>query len=416
MSVLSITGGKRLEGRLEVQGSKNSALPLLAASVLTRGEAVFHNCPGLTDVDAAKKILSHLGCRVSGNGTLCVNSQGAVRWDIPHGMMREMRSSIVFLGALLGRFGRAEVSTPGGCEIGLRPIDLHLSALRSMGAAISEQGGRLLCTCPEGLNGAKISLAFPSVGATENIILAAAGARGTTLISNAAREPEIVDLANYLNSCGAKICGAGESIIRIDGVNSLHSCEHTVIADRIVAATYMTAAAVTGGSLVLEKLECAHLEPITAVLEKAGCCVRSGKHSLKITSNGRLNAAGTIRTLPYPGFPTDAQACVMAMLCVARGTSVIIENIFESRFKHISELVRLGASIGVEGRTAVIEGVASLSGAPVVATDLRGGGALVTAGLCARGVTVIDDIFHIERGYENLAENLRSVGAEIVKI
>lgn len=414
METIIIEGGERLRGEVSVHGAKNSALPILAACVLCGKESVIHNCPNLTDVDSAIKILRHLGCKVTREGsTVTVDSSDIKRSDIPDELMREMRSSVVFLGSILSRMGEAQLSTPGGCEIGLRPIDLHLESMRRLGAEIKEEHGRVICSSLGRLSGSKITLSFPSVGATENIMLAAATADGRTTVVNAAREPEISDLADFLNGCGAKIHGAGEGTIVIDGVDKLSGTEHTVIPDRIAAATFLTAAAVTHGNILLRDIIPAHIAPVLPVLEEAGCDMQVFSREVLISAPPHLHRVGMVRTMPYPGFPTDAQAIIMAMECVAEGTSVIVENIFESRYKHVSELIRLGANIKVEGRMAVIEGVPKLSGAPVAAPDLRGGCALVIAGLCANGITEVSDIHHINRGYENIERSLRKLGAKI---
>lgn len=414
MEKIIIDGGNRLKGEIKVHGAKNSALPILAATVLTRKQTVIHNCPRLTDIDAAIKILKHLGCKVEREGdSVTVDASEMMCTDIPDSLMREMRSSVVFLGAILARCGKASFSTPGGCEIGLRPIDLHLFAMNRLGAQIKEEFGRLECECPDGLKGDKIVLSFPSVGATENAMLAAVTAKGTTTIINCAREPEISDLADFLNGCGARIHGAGEGTIIIEGVPTIGGTEHTVIADRIEAATYMSAAAVTQGQIILRDIIPAHLGPIIPVFEEAGCEISIDGRNLLIIAPVRPKRIKFIRTMPYPGFPTDAQAPLMSMTSIADGTSVIVENIFESRYKHVSELVRLGAKIKVEGRMAVVEGVPSLYGTTVVAGDLRGGAALVVAGLSAEGTTVIEGVNHIDRGHADLEKNLKLVGASI---
>lgn len=414
VNVYEIRGGKRLTGECCVQGSKNSALPILACTLLCGGEAVIRNCPVLTDVEATANILRHLGCRVRREAhVVTVDSAVVGADDIPDALMREMRSSVIFLGAILARNGRASLSTPGGCEIGLRPIDLHLDAMRKMGAEVREEFGRIVCEAPKGLTGAKIPLSFPSVGATENIMIAASCAKGVTQIVNAAREPEISDLADFLNSCGARIAGAGEGSVTIEGVPRLHPTEHTVIPDRIAAATYMAAAAVTGGKVRLNRLIPAHLGPEIGVFEEAGCKIESDCRSIRITGPERLRSVKLIRTMPYPGFPTDIQAPVAAMLTVADGASVIIETIFENRFKYIGELVRFGAKIRVDGRMAVVDGVKTLYGANVIAPDLRGGAALMIAGLAAEGVTRVSGSRHIERGYEAPETVLRGLSAEI---
>ncbi|MGN1111542.1 MAG: UDP-N-acetylglucosamine 1-carboxyvinyltransferase [Oscillospiraceae bacterium] len=415
---LVVNGGRRLEGELSVHGAKNSALPLLSASVLAHGETVLHNCPCLTDVDAACRILTTLGChcRRSG-GTVSVEASNVTGSEIPDTLMREMRSSIVFLGAVLGRTGRCKLSFPGGCELGARPIDLHLSALRQMGAVITEEHGYLDCTAENGLHGAKITLSFPSVGATENILLAAATARGCTEIHNAAREPEIIDLAVFLNKCGAKIGGAGESVMTIEGVSRLEPCEHSVIPDRIVAGTYLCAAAITGGELILTHCEPSHIVGFTNVLEAMGARLYSyGDGKLYISCKKRLVSPPTIRTMPYPGFPTDIQAPFMALCTTAEGTSVFVETIFENRFRHVPELVRLGAEIKTEGRVCVVQGVKKLSGAKVCAAELRGGAALTVAALAAEGTSEITGLNYIDRGYEAIEKALRSVGADIKRV
>lgn len=415
---LVINGGRRLEGEIQVHGAKNSALPLLAATILAHGECILHNCPMLTDVDAACRILSCLGCRCSRNGsTVCVDSSNVCGNEIPDNLMREMRSSIVFLGAVLGRTRRCRLTFPGGCELGARPIDLHLAALREMGAEIEEQHGWLECAAPGGLHGARVTLSFPSVGATENIMLAAACAEGTTEIHNAAREPEIVDLAEFLNKCGARISGAGGSTIAIEGVKRLEPSEHSVIPDRIAAGTYLCCAAATRGELILTRCCQEHMMGFLPVLESMGCRIYPyGGGKLYISCTRRLTAPPTIRTMPYPGFPTDIQAPFTALSSIAEGTTVFVENIFENRYRHVPELIRLGASIKVEGRVAVVQGVPALSGARVCAGELRGGAALVTAALAAEGTSEISGVCYIDRGYESIEKTLRSVGADISRV
>lgn len=381
-----VRGGNRLCGELTVQGAKNSTLPLLAAALLCEGETVLHNCPALSDVHTAVTILRRLGCRCTHTGdTLTVCADGMTRCDIPHSLMREMRSSIVFLGAILSRCGEARLSFPGGCELGPRPIDLHLEALRKLGA-------------------------------TENLLLAAARAKGTTVLTNAAREPEIEDLAGYLNRCGAHIHGAGESCIVIEGVPHLYGSTYTVMPDRIAAATYMAAAAVTGGTVLLRDVNSEHLLPVLSAFESTGCAVMQSGSELLLRAPQRLKPVRHVRTMPYPGFPTDAQAPVMTMAAVGDGTSIFVENIFESRYKHAGELNRLGAKIKLEGKVAVIEGVPQLSGAPVSAEDLRGGAALVIAGLAAQGETQVMHPQYIDRGYAHFEENLRALGADVYRI
>ncbi len=417
MDKLVINGSKRLTGEIEVHGSKNSVLPILAACVLSQGENIIHNCPMLSDVDAALKILVELGCKVKREEhTVCVDSSGVNGFEISDSLMREMRSSVIFLGAILGRTGKAVLSTPGGCEIGLRPIDMHISAMEQLGAEVFEEHGRLHFECKNGLHGARVILPFPSVGATENIMIASCVAKGTTVITNAAREPEISDLADFLNGCGAKIHGAGDSTIIIDGVERLTATTHTVIPDRIAASTYLIAGAITHGRVCIKEIIPAHLGALIPVLKQSGCDISVSNRWICISSPPRLSRVKTVRTMPYPGFPTDVQAPLTAMLSVADGTSVVVENIFECRYKHVSELIRLGAKINVEGRTAVIEGVPYLTGASVVSPDLRGGFALVIAGLAAKGETVISGVEHIDRGYENPEKLLSALGADIKRI
>lgn len=417
VSKLLIDGGRILGGEAKVQGSKNSALPILAASLLSKGESVFFGCPMLSDVDSSIKILRYLGCKVSRSGhTLMVNTDGLSRDDIPESMMRLMRSSIIYAGALLSATGRARLTFPGGCELGPRPIDLHLSSLKRLGAEITERHGELVFKAPKGLKGAQISLSFPSVGATENIIIAAAKAKGTTVITNAAREPEITDLADYLNACGASISGAGEGTVIIDGKENLKPANHSIIPDRIVAATLMSASAVTGSEIVLDSVIKSHLDAIIPCFEQAGCKIDFDGPKMKIRAPERLKSLGLIRTTPYPGFPTDAQAPLMAVSAVADGITVFSENIFESRYKHVGEFIRLGADIKVEGKVAVVDGVKKLYSAPLCAKDLRGSAALAVAALAAEGTTEIDTTEYLERGYEDLEVVLTSLGASVRKV
>lgn len=416
MNYLKITGGVRLHGELEIQGAKNSVLPILAATLLNAGESVIHHCPKLQDVDASIRILKQLGCSARWEGTtLTIHTQDMNCGEIPDHLMREMRSSVIFLGAILGRCGRAVLSYPGGCELGPRPIDLHLDALRAMGAQIEERGGYLHCSAPK-LQGCEITLSLPSVGATENVILAACGAEGTTVLCNAAREPEIVDLQAFLRAMGADVQGAGSSTVVIRGQKKLHDCEHRVISDRIVAATYLAAAAAAGGEILLRHVDYRHLSPVTAALKEAGCTVRSHLDWVQLQSSGGLRAIRPVRTAPYPGFPTDAQAVLMAAMLKSRGTTVFIENIFENRYRHVDELTRMGANIRTEGRVAVVCGVPVLHGARVRSTDLRGGAALAVAALSAQGESVVSELHHIDRGYADLAGDLARLGARIARV
>ena len=412
-----INGGKKLYGEIEVQGSKNSTLPILAASVLVKGVSVIHNCPDLSDVSAAVSILEHLGCMVKReNNTLTVDSSEISCYNIPDCLMREMRSSIVFLGSVLGRTGKAVLSSPGGCDIGLRPIDLHLSSLRSLGVNIDESHGEINCSLENRISGGVISLSFPSVGATENIILACCISKGRTVILNAAREPEIKDLADFLNSCGGRISIGAQGTVVIDGVNKLHSSEHSVIPDRIVALSYMCAVASAKGEVSLKNVDTSAFMSVIPLFESMGCKIKDSGQHVSVKMSVRPRAIRDIRTMPYPGFPTDAQALVMAVLSKAWGTSVMVENIFESRFKHVPELMRMGAKIKIEGKVALIDGSENLYGASVTAPDLRGGAALVIAGLGAKGETCIDGLWHIDRGYENIEDTLSALGADIKRI
>jgi len=413
MNQIQVEGGRPLSGDIAVQGAKNSVLPILAATILSGGICRIGRCPGLRDVDSAIRILQYLGCSVHWeDGGLTVDTAGLDRCDIPERMMREMRSSVIFLGAILARLGRAEMSYPGGCELGPRPIDFHLAALRTLGAQIDESTGVLRCST-DGLRGAEILLSLPSVGATENVILAACGAEGTTVIRNAAREPEIADLQNFLQKMGASVHGAGSSTVVIQGRRPLHGCSHQVIADRIAAATYLCAAASAGGEICLRDVDYRHLSTVTTALSEAGCRIRSTGDELVLQSDGRLRGISPIRTSPYPGFPTDAQAILMAALLKSRGTTVFVENIFENRYRHVAELQRMGADIRIEGRVAVVCGVDALHGTGVRATDLRGGAALVVAALQAGGTTLVGNVHHIERGYSDLPGNLTRLGADV---
>ncbi len=417
MSRLIIDGMKRLRGEASVQGSKNSALPILAATLLSGEESIIHNCPDLSDVIGSVNILRYLGCNVSfTNNTLVCDSRGLCRTDIPNSLMREMRSSIIFLGALLARAGTAEMCFPGGCEIGPRPIDLHLKALSELGVEIKDEHGVFRCTAPNGLHGTNISLSFPSVGATENIMICASMAEGTTIITNAAREPEICDLADYLNSCGAKVSGAGEGTIIIDGAEKLHGVSHSVIPDRIAAATLLSCCAATGGKIRLNRSIPSHLGAVLSIFEECGCDVDIQGSSIVMDSPHRLSAPKIVRTMPYPGFPTDAQAPVMAMIAGSRGTTLFVENIFENRYLHVGGLLRMGANIKVEGRVAVSQGVELLHGAEVEAMDLRGAAALITAGLGAEGRTTVEGLKFLDRGYENIEVTLTRLGGEVRRV
>ena len=412
MGYITIEGGVPLRGEVTVQGAKNSVLPILAAALLAGDVCRIEGCPHLSDVESAADILRYLGCTVQWDGgDLLVDSTTLTRCDIPQTLMRRMRSSVILLGAILARCGWAELSYPGGCELGPRPIDLHLSALRTLGAEIDDAGGTLRCRARR-LTGGQIMLATPSVGATENAMLAACGAEGETVICNAAREPEIADLQAFLCAMGAEVRGAGGSVITV-APRALHGCVHRVIPDRIAAATYLCAAAAAGGDVTLRSTEYRHLAAVTTALQQAGCAVDCGEEYIQLTRTGPLKAVPPVRTAPYPGFPTDAQAILMAALLRAQGTTVFVENIFQSRYRHVPELTRMGADIRTEGRVAVVCGVTRLHGTDVVATDLRGGAALAVAGLSAAGSTTVQGVGHIHRGYEDLPRDLRALGARI---
>ena len=419
MQKFIVEGGKRLRGEIELQGSKNSSLPIMAAVLLCRGECILRNCPALTDVYAASRILNCIGCRCSFSGNTAVVDPSEVKCTvIPDELMREMRSSIIFMGAMLGRCGECTVSVPGGCELGPRPIDMHLAAMRKMGVEIREDGGSILCRAANGrAKGTRLSLAFPSVGATENIILCAVTAEGETVINNAAREPEICDLCGFLRSCGAEISGDGESRIIINGKKQLSGCEYTIMPDRIAGATYLSMTAAAGGEMILNNACVPEMEPFLNVLEQTGCSIFTMENRIYLRCGPRLRAVtDRIRTMPHPGFPTDAQAVLMAALTTAEGTSVFEENIFDCRYRHTDALVKMGADIQVMGKIAVIRGVPVLHGAKVEATDLRGGAAMICAALAAEGVSEIGNISHIDRGYEKIEEAVTSLGGSIRRV
>ena len=413
MELWHIRGGKLLEGACFVQGSKNASLPILAASVICPASTQLLNVPQLRDVDAALRILRHLGCRAEQrDGEVSIDSRSLSGCNIPHSLMEEMRSSVIFMGALVARCGEARLSLPGGCQLGKRPIDLHLSALRQMGAEIREDGGEIFCSAPR-LKGAEIVLPFPSVGATENIMLAACAAKGETVIHGAAREPEIAALQDYLRAMGADVRGAGTDTVVIGALRPEKHIACRIIPDRIVASTIACAAACTGGDVELRGIDPRQFSTVLRFLNQAGCDIISTDRSVRLRSEGRLKAVGEISTAPYPGFPTDAQPVLMAALLKARGLTRITENIFENRFRQVPELCRLGADIVTHGKIAEIWGVDSLHGTALTATDLRGGAAMIVAGLSAEGETLICDEGHISRGYERFDARLRALGADI---
>ena len=416
MGELVVNGGRRLFGTVRIHGAKNSVLPILSATILNRGESIIHNCPKLKDVDAAVEILRYLGCLVTREGsTLIIDSSTMDCCEVPDSLMREMRSSVIFLGAVIARAGRCRMSFPGGCELGPRPIDIHLSAFRELGISIVEDSGILDCNVA-GMHGRNLNLSVPSVGATENIMLAATACTGITRIINAAREPEIEDLQRFVNAMGGKVRGAGGSVVEIEGVLPNLRPEYTVMPDRIVTATFLCAAAGTGGSIRVEGAVPLHVSTLTAALAEAGCKIEVTADTISIGAQGTLHSIGPVRTMPYPGFPTDAQAQLLTVMTRAEGSTVFIENIFENRYRQVGELTRMGADIKVTGKVAVVCGPRRLSGTQVCATDLRGGAALVIAGLMAEGQTVIHGINHIDRGYEGFENNLADLGAGIVRV
>ncbi len=417
MEQIRIIGGRRLFGSVRLQGSKNGVLPVLAAAVLTEGISVIHNCPDLEDVAATVEILKYLGCGVRReNETLIVDSYTLEKHTIPCEMMQKLRSSIIFMGALLARCGKAEICSPGGCELGPRPIDLHIWGLRSLGARITDRDGTLVCEA-QNKKGKEIILSIPSVGATENLMLYATACRGETVIINAAREPEIAGLQDYLNAAGFKVSGAGSPVVRIEGEPTLRRSPYityTVIPDRIAAATWLCAVAAAGGELEIKNAEPAHLASVTDCLREAGCLLEIGGDYIKAAMPARPRALGRmVRTGPYPCFPTDVQPLLCVPMAIADGSTIFEENIFDGRFRHAAELNKMGAKITVSGKYAICTGVESLSGTAVTACDLRGGAALTIAGLCAAGETIIRNPQHIDRGYHKIEETLSALGADI---
>ncbi|HIV03272.1 MAG TPA: UDP-N-acetylglucosamine 1-carboxyvinyltransferase [Candidatus Aphodoplasma excrementigallinarum] len=401
-----------LSGTVNISGSKNASLPILAASLLCNGESVIQNVPALSDVSLMCSLLEGLGAQIRCVGSTVTVSTPKIKSHVaPYEPVSKMRASFLVMGPMLARTGRTRISLPGGCPIGVRPVDLHLKGFAAMGAKITTGHGYVEAKADR-LHAANIYLDFPSVGATENLIMAAALAEGQTTIENAATEPEIVDLADYLNRAGARIAGAGSDTLTIDGVSELHGCTYRVIPDRIEAGTFMVAAAVTHGKLEIDNIICDHLKPVSAKLREMGVQIQEDGTRLIADATGKLKSVD-IKTLPYPGFPTDMQAQMAALMSTIDGTGVVVETIFENRFLYVNELVRMGAHIKIDGRSAIVEGVKSMSGAPVNATDLRAGAALILAGLAAKGDTEIGSIEHIDRGYDHIVEKLRQVGAKI---
>lgn len=417
MERLIVKGGNRLVGTVKTSGAKNAVLPIIAASILGTSPSRLDEIPALEDVRTICAVLECLGIKVDASEphTLKIDSREITSCEAPYELVRSMRASFLVMGPLLARKGYARISQPGGCAIGTRPIDLHLKGFEALDVKIEQGHGYIEASAPEGMTGANIYLDFPSVGATENIMMAAAMANGTTVLENPAEEPEIVDLANYLNQMGARVRGAGTNVITIEGVSELHGVQHSVIPDRIEAGTYMIAAAMTGGDVIIENVLPEHQKPLIAKLREAGALVEEDIDRIHVVGSGKLKAVD-IKTLPYPGFPTDMQAQMMAMLSVAEGRSKITETVFENRFMHVVELNRMGANITTEGRSAVITGPAHLTGCTVRATDLRAGAAMILAGLVAEGATEICDIYHIDRGYEEIAAKLTRLGADIKRV
>ena len=401
-----------LRGTVKIDGAKNAVLPIIAATLLADGKSVLKGVPNLRDVHVISDLLRHLGAEVTYEGTtLTVDASNITTCEAPYELVRKMRASFLVMGPLLARFNHTKISMPGGCAIGTRPIDLHLKGFKSLGAEVEIDHGFVEAKT-EKLTGNKLYLDFPSVGATENIMMAAALAEGTTIIENAAEEPEIVDLANFLNEMGANVKGAGTNTIKIKGVESLKGAEHTVIPDRIEAATYMVAAAMTKGDITVENVLMEHLKPIIAKLRETGCQIIEMENAVRVIGPEVLKPID-IKTLPHPGFPTDVQAQFMAMLTIANGTAVVIETVFENRFMHVAEFNRMGADIKIEGRSAIVNGVDKLYGAKVNATDLRAGAALILCGLIAEGETQIGEIYHIQRGYVDIDKKIRALGGNI---
>ena len=417
MEKLVIHGGKPLQGTVRVSGAKNAVLPIIVASMLGTTQSTLTEIPKLADVHTVCDVIASLGVHIEHpeRDTLVIDAHELTSTTAPYDLVRRMRASFLVMGPLLARKGRAQISLPGGCSIGARPIDLHLKAFEAMGAVINLENGDIEATAPNGLKGAQIYLDFPSVGATENILMAASMADGKTVLENAAEEPEIVDLATYLNSMGANIRGAGTNVIRIEGVKELHGANHAVIPDRIEAGTFMVGAAMTQGNVFVENTISEHLKPLISKLKEVGAEVQEEIDGIRVIGHAPLRPAD-IKTLPYPGFPTDMQAQFMALTTICQGTSVVTETVFENRFMHVDEFKRMGAKIRIEGRSAIVEGVPRLKGASVNATDLRAGAALVLAGLVAEGKTEVGYLYHIDRGYDNLVLKLQRLGADIVRV
>ncbi len=418
MDKLIVRGGNRLVGTVKTSGAKNAVLPIIAASILGETPSHLDEIPKLEDVRTICGVLKYLGVKIddSKEHELVLDTSRITAYEAPYELVRTMRASFVVLGPLLARMGHARISQPGGCAIGSRPIDLHLKGFEALGAKISQDHGFVEAYAPNGLKGADIYLDFPSVGATENIMMAACLAEGTTTLENPAEEPEIVDLANYLNQMGARIRGAGTDVIRIEGVKHMHGAEHTAIPDRIEAGTYMIAAAMTHGDVIIENVLAEHQKPLLAKLREAGVLIEEDIDRIHVACPGELKGVN-VKTLPYPGFPTDMQAQFMAMMTISQGRSTVMETVFENRFMHVVELNRMGANIATTGaRGAIIEGPAKLTGCEVNASDLRAGAAMILAGLVAEGTTTVGNLHHIDRGYEDIVGKLKGLGADIQRI
>ncbi|WP_076557432.1 UDP-N-acetylglucosamine 1-carboxyvinyltransferase [Salimicrobium flavidum] len=417
MEKIIVRGGGKLNGTVKVEGAKNAVLPVITASILaSEGKSVLHEVPELADVTTINQVISHMNADVTTNGnTVTVDATQPLKTEAPFEYVRKMRASVLVLGPLLARYGHAKVALPGGCAIGSRPIDQHLKGFEAMGADVTVGDGYIEATTDGRLKGAKIYLDFPSVGATENLVMAAALADGKTILENAAKEPEIIDLANYLNKMGAKVIGAGTETIKIIGVEKLYGAEHTIIPDRVEAGTFMVAAAITGGNVLLERAEAEHLRAVISKMQEMGVSVEEEGDGLRIIGPDRLKATD-IKTMPHPGFPTDMQSQMMALMLRAEGTSVITETVFENRFMHVEEFRRMNANLRIDNRSVVVEGPSNLQGAEVEATDLRAGAALVLAGLVAEGYTRVTELRHIDRGYVKFTEKLADLGADIERV
>ena len=412
MAKYIIKGSNKLEGKVKISGSKNAALPIIAASILNAGKTTLYNVPNIHDTQMMFEILKNLGGKVEKkNNKIIIDTSKIKKYEISEDLMRQMRSSVILAGSLIGKYQKAIFSYPGGCDIGTRPIDLHLKGFEKLGINITKNYVNISCICDK-IVGEKIDLDFPSVGATENIMLASCLGEGTTQINNAAREPEIIDLQNFLNKMGAKIQGAGSNKIQIEGVKKLNDVSYNIMPDRIETGTFLCAAAMSQGNIIIENTNINHITPIISKLEEANCKLKLEKDKIELKAPKKLKAL-EIRTMPYPGFPTDMQSIFVSMLTIAKGTSIIVENIFESRYKFTQELIRMGAKITIEGKSAIVKGTRKLYGANVNATDLRGGAALVLAGIVAKGETTIENIEYILRGYENLNKKLENLGVNI---